>query len=54
MEIKTIDGIEIFSSPDGAKCKIAWFSPMKRPFCPKGGWECCPEACEYYEEEEGA
>ena len=53
MEIKTIDGIEFFCLPDGAKCKIAWVSPMELPFCPKGIWERCPESCEYYEKELG-
>jgi len=51
MEIKTIDGIEIYCLPDGAKCKLAGVSPVELTDCPKGGWECCPESCEFYEEE---
>lgn len=55
MEIKTIDGIEIYCLPDCAKCKLTGKSPLEMIECPIKAFDdfgdvCNPDLCEHYEE----
>lgn len=52
MEIKTLDGIDIYCLPDNAKCLASdgCVSPEELDECPTGCEICCPDGCINYME----